>query len=96
MLAKYKVLIAGITAFLVAVAGFFLLRPEKPESPAQVAQLHGKRNIMVLGVDRRSGDTGPVRIPSLSPCWILPGTRRPFCRSPGIPWYPFPATAGTR
>lgn len=58
MLAKYKVLIAGITAFLVAVAGFFLLRPEKPESPAQVAQLHGKRNIMVLGVDRRSGDTG--------------------------------------
>ncbi|WP_270421358.1 LCP family protein [Acidaminococcus massiliensis] len=58
MLAKYKVLIAGITAFLVAVAGFFLLRPEKPESPAQVAQLHGKRNTMVLGVDRRSGDTG--------------------------------------
>lgn len=58
MLAKYKVLIAGITAFLVAVAGFFLLRSEKPESPAQVAQLHGKRNIMVLGVDRRSGDTG--------------------------------------
>lgn len=58
MLAKYKVLIAGITAFLVAVAGFFLLRPEKPESPAQVAQLHGKRNIMVLGVDRRSGDIG--------------------------------------
>lgn len=58
MLAKYKVLIAGITAFLVAVAGFFLLRPEKPESPAQVGQLHGKRNIMVLGVDRRSGDTG--------------------------------------
>lgn len=58
MLAKYKVLIAGITAFLVAVAGFFLLRPEKPERPAQVAQLHGKRNIMVLGVDRRSGDTG--------------------------------------
>ena len=57
-MAKYKVLIAGITAFLVAVAGFFLLRPEKPESPAQVAQLHGKRNIMVLGVDRRSGDTG--------------------------------------
>lgn len=26
--------------------------------PGQTAQIHGKRNILVLGVDRRTGDTG--------------------------------------
>ena len=58
MLAKYKALIAGITALVVAVAGFFLLGQEKKTDPGQTAQLHGKRNILVLGVDRRTGDTG--------------------------------------
>ena len=58
MLAKYKALIAGITALVVAVAGFFLLGQEKKTDPGQTAQIHGKRNILVLGVDRRTGDTG--------------------------------------
>lgn len=35
MLAKYKALIAGITALVVAVAGFFLLGQEKKRIPAR-------------------------------------------------------------
>lgn len=58
MLGKYKAVIAGIGVLLAAVAGFFLLGPGKKPDPGQVAQIQGKRNILVLGVDRRSGDTG--------------------------------------
>ena len=58
MLGKYKAVIAGIGVLLAAVAGFFLLGPGKKPDPGQVAQIQGKRNILVMGVDRRSGDTG--------------------------------------
>ena len=61
MLAKYKALIAGITALVVAVAGFFLLGQEKKTDPVQTAQIHGKRNILVLGVDRRLQADGRLR-----------------------------------
>lgn len=58
MLGKYKAVIAGIGVLLAAVAEFFLLGPGKKPDPGQVAQIQGKRNILVLGVDRRNGDTG--------------------------------------
>lgn len=59
MVRKYKAWIAGVVALLAVVVGLaFALRP-KPQTVADGSgKLHGKRNIMIMGVDKRSGDVG--------------------------------------
>lgn len=59
MVRKYKGWIAGVVVLLAVVAGLaFALRP-KPQTVADGSgKLHGKRNIMIMGVDKRSGDVG--------------------------------------
>ncbi|WP_432641991.1 LCP family protein [Acidaminococcus sp.] len=59
MVRKYKGWIAGMVVFLAVVAGLaFALRP-RPQTVADGSgKLHGKRNIMIMGVDKRSGDVG--------------------------------------
>lgn len=72
MVRKYKAWIAGAVALLAVVVGLaFALRP-KPQPVADGSgKLHGKRNIMIMGVDKRSGDVG--RSDTLMVAMVDPG-----------------------
>lgn len=96
MVRKYKAWIAGVVALLAVVVGLaFALRP-KPQPVADgTGKLHGKRNLMIMGVDKRSGDAG--RSDTLMVAWWTRARTNSLCfQCPGIPWYPFPAMAGIR
>lgn len=72
MVRKYKAWIAGVVALLAVVVGLaFALRP-KPQTVADGSgKLHGKRNILIMGVDKRSGDVG--RSDTLMVAMVDPG-----------------------
>lgn len=72
MVRKYKAWIAGAVALLAVVVGLaFALRP-KPQTVADGSgKLHGKRNILIMGVDKRSGDVG--RSDTLMVAMVDPG-----------------------
>ena len=72
MVRKYKAWIAGVVALLAVVVGLaFALRP-KPQPVADgTGKLHGKRNLMIMGVDKRSGDVG--RSDTLMVAMVDPG-----------------------
>lgn len=57
---RYKEILAVLAALLMVVLGiFYFLKPPAPEEKAKnETLLHAKKNIVVLGVDQRSGDTG--------------------------------------
>lgn len=60
MKSRYKEILAVLAALLVVVLGvfYFLKPPTVKEKAENETLLHAKKNIVVLGVDRRSGDTG--------------------------------------
>lgn len=72
MVRKYKAWIAGAVALLAVIIGLaFALRP-KPQPVADGSgRLHGKRNILIMGVDKRSGDVG--RSDTLMVAMVDPG-----------------------
>ena len=72
MVRKYKAWIIGAVVLLAVVVGLaFALRP-KPQPVADgTGKLHGKRNLMIMGVDKRSGDAG--RSDTLMVAMVDPG-----------------------
>lgn len=53
-----KKILALVLAVAAVLGLYFFLRPEKAAERETIPELRGKRNILVLGVDKRSGDTG--------------------------------------
>ena len=61
MKTRFKEILAVLAALVVIVLGiFYFLKPPTPaeKKKADETLLHARKNIVVLGVDRRTGDTG--------------------------------------